>query len=115
MNPQLSQALTEISEQLSMIIAMLVCIIFAIVRWKRHPAVSMMVTAACLLLLLQVFVVAAIYAWVPEAIIKSANPTDLASFRQTVYMIIALCSNSMVALAFALLVTGIFMKRPRPY
>ncbi len=114
MNPQLSQALTEILEQLSMIIAMLVCIAFAIARWKRHPAVSMLVTAGCVLLLLQVFVVAVVYAWVPEAIIKSANPADLPSFRQTVYLIIALCSNCFVALAFALLVTGIFMKRPRP-
>ena len=115
MNPQLSQALTDISEQLSMIIAMLACIVFAIARWKRHPAVSATVMVGCLLLLIQVFVFPAIYAWVPDAIIKSANPADLASFRQTVYMIIALCSNTMAAFAFALLVTGIFMKRARPY
>jgi hypothetical protein len=115
MESPLLQALREVSEQLSMIIAMLVCIAFAIIRWKRHPAVSGTVLAGCLLLLLQVFVVAAIYAWVPEAIIKSVNPADVASFRQNVYMIIALCSNSMVAFAFALLVAGIFMKRtPTP-
>lgn len=111
MNPNLSQALTEISEQLSMIFAMLICIIVAVVRWKRHPRVSMTVIAGCALLLIQIPVVAAIYAWVPEAIIKSANPADANSFHDSVYMVIALCSNSFVALALAFLVAAIFMKR----
>jgi len=111
MDPRLSQLLTDISEQLSMILAMLVCIVAAIVRWKRHPAVSMTVVAACLLLLIQIPLVSAIYAFLPDAIIKSANPADLVSFRQTIYLIIALCSNCIAALALALFVAAIFMKR----
>ena len=113
MDPHLSQALTEISEQLSMIFAMIICMIAAIIRWRRHPAVSMTVLVGCSLLLIQIPTVAALYAWVPEAIIKSANPADVNNgFRETVYMVIALCSNSFVALAFAILVAAIFMKRP---
>jgi hypothetical protein len=111
MDPRLAQPLTDISQQLSMIFAMLICIVFAIVRWKRHPAVSMAVITGCLLLLIQIPIVAAIYAFAPDAIIKSANPGDPASFRQAVYLIIALCSNILVAMAFAFLVAAIFMKR----
>ena len=111
MDPHLSQALTEISEQLSMILAMLICIVVAVVRWKRHPRVSMLVIAGCLLLLFQTFIIAAVYAWVPDMIIKAANPANLESFRTNLYLVIALISNSFVALAFALLVTAIFMRR----
>jgi hypothetical protein len=113
MDPRPSQLLTDILEQLSMIFAVLICIVAAIIRWKRHPAVSMTVLGACVLLLIQIPIVAAIYAFVPEAIIKSANSADVASLRQTVYLVIALCSNIFVALAFGLLIAAIFMKRTK--
>ena len=111
MDPHLSQALTDISEQLSMILAMLICIVAAIVRWRRHPRVSMLVISGCLLLFFQTFIVAAVYAWVPEMIIKAAKPADLVAFRTNLYLVVALISNCFVALAFALLATAIFIGR----
>ena len=85
--------------------------IFAIAYWKRHPRVSLVVLIALALMFVHVFAFALIYLWVPDWFIKSAGPDNLESVTRNLYLVLGLLSNTVVAVAMALLLAGIFMQR----
>src|SRR5438067_1344579 len=111
MDPKLSQFLTDLSQQLSTMLAVLGCAIFAVVRWARHPKVSAVVLLALVVLLLQIFVFAAVFAWVPDWFIKSATPENTEAVTRNVYLVLGIMSNVVIAVVFALLLAAVFMNR----
>ena len=111
MEPKLSQFLTDLSQQLSTMLAVLGCAIFAVVRWARHPKVSAVVLLALIVLLLQIFVFAAVFTWVPDWFIKSATPADTEAVTRNVYLVLGIMSNVVIGVVFVLLLAAIFMDR----
>ena len=103
-------------EQLPSLLALVGCLIFAITRWKRHPKVAKVVSLGLGLLLLHAIVFLLVYNFIPSWFRTSAMQSG-ASFEevdkkmQTVYLVLGWISNSAAAVAFAVLLTGIFMRR----
>jgi len=99
-------------EQLPSLLALLACLIFAITRWKRHPKVAMVVTIGLALLLLHAIVFTCVYNFVPRLFIDySRSYAEIEPTIRNVYLVLGWISNSAAAFAFAVLLTGIFMRR----
>jgi hypothetical protein len=91
-----------------------VCMVFAIARWKRHPKVSLTVLIGLVLLFLHVFVFSAVYNWVPDWYFRSATAANQGDVVRSVYLVLGLTASSTAAVAFAVLLAAIFMRRTRP-
>jgi hypothetical protein len=99
-------------QQLPSLLALLACIVFAITRWKRHPKVAMVVTIGLGLLLLHAIVFLFVYNFVPRWFIDySRDYREIETTIRTVYLVLGWISNSAAAVAFAVLLAGIFMGR----
>ena len=103
-------------QQLPSMLALVACIIFAITRWKRYPKVAMVVAIGLGLLLVHSIVFLFVYNFVPSWFLRSAllAGSDFAERDQiirNVYLVLGLISNSAAAVAFAVLLAGIFMQR----
>lgn len=48
-----------------MLLLALIAIVFAIVRWRRHPTVSLITVVAFIFYLIKVFAFVALYYWLP--------------------------------------------------
>jgi hypothetical protein len=104
---KLFEILSSLLLQLPSLLTILGCMIFAIIRWKRHPKVSLTVTISLALLLLITFAFQFIYSFVPDLIVK---PGDFKA-SQRVVMVISFFYNSSWAIALVALLAGIFMQR----
>jgi hypothetical protein len=107
---------TNFLQQLPSLLALLGCLIFAITRWKRHPKVAMVVTIGLGLLLVHTIVFLFVYNFVPDWFFRSATfaGTDFEEREKlirNVYLVLGWISNSAAAVAFAVLLAGIFMRR----
>lgn len=112
MSDRLYYLLINFVQQLPSLLALLACLIFAITRWKRHPKVAMVVTIGLALLLLHAIVFLLVYNFVPRYFIDYAAPSaDIETTIRNVYLVLGWISNSAAAVAFAVLLTGIFMRR----
>ena len=100
-----------VAEQLPSLIVLLGCMIFALVRWKRNPRVSLMVTISLGLLFLHGLFFAVVYNWVPDWFIKPTIYGSTQSVSENVYLVLGLIYHTALALPFALLLAGIFMQR----
>ena len=96
--------------QLPSLLTMLACIIAAIIRWRRHPKVSLAVVTGLGLMILHAFIFAFVYAFVPELF---ARPGSYGMMR-TVINVITFLYNSFLAIAFGILLLAVFMKRSLP-
>jgi hypothetical protein len=113
---KIAYLLKDLAIQIPSLLTILGCMIFAVVRWKHHGKVALMVLVGLLLLLIHVIVFAFIYTWVPDAIINAADPANRASVTRNVFIGLAVVYNAFEAVAVALLVFGIFMRRsPQPH
>ena len=93
-------------------LALLACIVFAITRWKRYPKVAMVVTIGLGLLLLHSIVFLFVYNFVPRWFIDySRDYREIETTIRNVYLVLGWISNSAAAVAFAVLLAGIFMGR----
>jgi len=102
-------------EQLPSLLALVACIIFAITRWKRHGRVAMVVAVGLGLLLLHAIVFTCVYTFVPRYFIDySRDYKEIETTIRNVYLVIGLISNTVAAVAFAVVLTGIFMHRKTP-
>lgn len=101
--------LWSLLEQLPSLLAILGCIIFVAIRYKRHPKVSLLVLASLLLLLLHGPTFAAVYNWIPDLLIDSASVTN--RYTSTVMVVLGFIYHTALAIPFALLLVGIFMQR----
>jgi len=110
---KLSQYFWNLAEQLPSLITMLGCLVFAFIRWKRHPKVSLMVALGLGLLLLHTIVFMLVYDLVPPLFIKAENYATTEATRRSVFLVIGLISNTASAICFGVLLTGVFMQRGR--
>lgn len=102
--------LRDLGLQLPSLLTMVGCILAAILRWRRHPKVSMAVVAGMGLMLVHAFVFAFVYAFVPDLFLR---PGNYGMFR-TVINVISFLYNSSLAIAFGILLWAVFMKRDAP-
>ena len=104
--------LVSFLEQLPSLLALVACIIFALTRWKRHPKVAMVVTIGLGLLLIHAIVFTCVYNFVPRYFIDySRDYREIETTIRNVYLVLGWISNTAAAVAFAVLLTGIFMRR----
>ena len=106
---KLLDLLKALVEQLPSLLSLIACMIFAVIRWKRHPKVSLLVLISLGLLFVHGIAFSIIYNWVPGWFIKPGT-YDPAVMRN-VYMVLGLIFNTTAAVIFALLLGGIFMQR----
>jgi len=107
---------TSFLQSLPSLLALVACIIFAITRWKKHPKVSMVVTIGLGLLLVNAVVFLFVYNfvtnWIRTSMMESgASFMEVDKRMQTVYLVLAWISNSWIAVAFAVVLVGVFMRR----
>lgn len=102
--------LRDLGLQLPSLLTMLACIIAAIVRWRRHPRVSLALVTGLGLMLLHAFIFALVYAFVPELFARPGNY----GLMRTVVNVISFLYNSSLAIAFGILLWAVFMKRDAP-
>jgi len=108
---KLTQYFWTLAEQLPSLIAMIGCIGFALMRWKRHPRISLTIVAGVGLLFVHALVFMFIYDLVPPLFIKPNNFENMATIRRNVFLVLGFISNSVAAVGFALLLAAIFMER----
>ena len=109
---QVFQLFQSYLEQLPSFLALLAGIVFAIMRWKKHPRVAIVVVIALVYLLLHFIVFTIAYNVVPRWVIRSSG--DYEDFRTVidrVYLILGLLSNGAAAIGFGALLAAIFMRR----
>lgn len=100
-------------EQIPTLLTLLACIVFAITRWKRHPKVAMVVAIGLGILLIHMIVFTFVYNIVPGYFIRSTSYENVEQVIRNVYLVLGWISNSFAAVGFAVLLTGIFMRRKR--
>lgn len=104
--------LKDLLEQLPSLLTILACMVFAIARWKRYPKVSLVVLIGLGLLFLHLIVFTVVYNWIPDLLIRSTPYPNQAIVMRNVYLVLGLITNSSLAVALAVLLTGIFIQRP---
>ena len=108
---KLIQYFWSLVEQLPSLLTLIGCIVFALMRWKRHPKVSLLLVAGLGLLLVHAFVFLLVYDLVPPLFIKPDNYANTASIRRTLYLVLGLIANTSIAISFALLLGAVFTQR----
>ena len=93
--------------QLPSLLTICGCIGFAIVRRRRCPQVSATVIAGLGLLFVHALLFAFVFAFVPDWLVASDNFKT----RQTLISVLSFIYNSALAIALAVLLMGVFMRR----
>jgi hypothetical protein len=107
LNDDLYRLLLEVLTQLPSLLTMAVCIVVAIVRWKRHPRASLIVILALTFLSLGSLVFSAIFIWIPKLFVSLENPDSV----QVGYTIMQVIYNLLFTLALGALILAVFTKR----
>ena len=107
---RLFELLRTIAQQLPLLLTLVGCIVFALVRWKHHPKVSLVLSAGLLWLFLVILLFATANYWIPDLIIRRGIFVE-AEAVQTFYATMSLIYNAGLAIGFALLLISIFMQR----
>jgi hypothetical protein len=107
---RLFEFLRTIVPQLPSLLTLVGCIVFALVRWKHHPKVSLVLSAGLLWLFLVILLFATTIYWIPDLIIRRGIFVEANSV-QTFYVAMSLIYNTGLAIGFALLLISIFMQR----
>ena len=110
---KIAQYFWALVEQLPSLLAMIGCLIFAFTRWKRYPKVSLMIVAGLGYLLLHVLAFLVIFDVVPRLFLKPQNTENFESVSRTVSLVLGFLYNTGLAIAFALLLAAVFIKRER--
>jgi hypothetical protein len=106
------ELLKNVLEQLPSLLTILACMIFAIVRWKKYPRVSLVVLSAMGLLILHSIIFAVVYAWVPDIFINANLTSDRTTVLRNVYVVLGFITNTSLGVILAILLTAIFIQRP---
>ena len=106
---QVYQVLSEIAMQLPSMLTMLGGIVVAIVRWKRHPRVSLTIVISLALMLLHLIIFAVVFATI-HSLVSYENFRLL----QTYQTIVSILYNLTLAILTAILIAAIFMQRNGP-
>jgi hypothetical protein len=117
---KLSQYFWTIAEQSPSLIAMLAGLVFALTRWKRFPKVSMVVALSLALLIIHTIAFLFVYNLVPPIFLKPALAQGAEQYertRRTVFLVLGLLYNLLLAVGLGILLAGVFMQRkqaPQP-
>jgi hypothetical protein len=111
MGNKIYDLLWTVAEQLPSLITLIGCMIFALVRWKRHPKVSLTIIISLGLLFLHGLFFAAVYDSVTDWFIKPTDYVNNPGVVEKVYLVLGLIYQTSLALPFAMLLAGIFMQR----
>lgn len=96
----------SLGTQLVSFVTILICIVIALVRWKRHPKVSLLAALALILLILEaLFFDFADFVLSRWLVFSVGVPVD------TYYLVAGLTASVTMAIAFALLLIAIFIDR----
>lgn len=93
--------------QLPTFLTTLVCVVVALVGWKRHPRTSLIVILSLVLLLCEGLAIGAVEYFVPIWLENNGKTESFGSF----YMITGVIYNFAEALTLALLLWAIFGRR----
>jgi hypothetical protein len=110
--PKLHVLVLALLEQLPSILVLLSCMIFAVIRWSRHPRVSLFVLLSLGLMILHGILYAVVFNWIPDWFIHSADPANTERVARNVYLVLNLVSNGSLAIALTVLLVAIFTQRP---
>ncbi len=103
---KLFELVRTLLQQLPSLLTLLVCILFAAIRWKRHPRISLVLIIGLVLLILHSLFFAVAYNWVPGWLRESdwvSVPTMLTAM--------GFIYNAALSVPLALLLIAIFMQR----
>ena len=103
-----SSLLWNLLADIPVLIALLVCMVFVVMRWKRSPKAALLALIGLVLLLLHMPIFEAIYAFVPEMIVRSGSSATSSS---NTYFLLGLINFSAMAFAFAFLLAAVFVGR----
>ena len=106
MKSDLFQLVREVAVQFPSLLALLVCLVIALVRWKRHPRASLVASLAFVLLMLHGLFFAAIYIWIPHWLGEGT-----AESHRTFYNMFGLFASVLFAIAMAILLVAVFIDR----
>ena len=93
--------------QLPSLLTICGCIVFAIVRRRRNPQVSVTVIAGLAVLFLGALIFAFVFAFVPDWLIAPEN----FKARQTLVAMFSFVYNCSLAIGLAILLRAVFMRR----
>ncbi len=96
----------NIGTQLVSLLTLLTCLVMVLVRWKRHPRVSLIATVGLILLLLHSLIFSVADVLLPRWFI-SPGYVSVENF----YAIFGLITSFTLAIAFAVLLIAIFIDR----
>lgn len=92
--------------QLPLLLTVFVCAILALVRWKRHPKVSLSVATSMVLLFLHTLIFAFVFTFAPEWLARVFAVRPDRSI-----IVISFIYNSSLAIVLLILLVGVFMQR----
>jgi predicted neutral ceramidase superfamily lipid hydrolase len=105
----LFQMLRNVLTQLPSLLTLLICLVIAVARWKRHPKVSLIASLTFVFLILHGLVFSAVYIWIPRWFLGSGSYEP----NRTFFTALALITNFLFAVALATLLLAIFIDRRR--
>ncbi len=103
------QLFRNLAGQLPSFIAIVGCLIFVAMRWKRYPKVSLLTLIGLLLIFVADLLFGVIFVWAPDLLINSGGTSA-----STVFTVLGLISNTTFAIAFIFLLAAIFIQRRPP-
>lgn len=98
--------LRNVLTQLPSLLTLLFCLIIALVRWKRHPKVSLVAALGFISIILHGLFFSAAYIWLPR-VFASGSDEETTRF----YSRLGLLRNVLFAIIFAVLLSAIFIDR----
>ena len=101
-----SSFLWNLLADIPVLIALLACMVFVVMRWKRSAKAALLALIGLVLLLLHTPIFEAIYAFVPEMIVRSGSGSSSNTF-----FLLGLINYSAMALAFGFLLAAVFIGR----
>jgi hypothetical protein len=108
---KLFELIKELLLQLPSTIVMVVCLVVALVRWRRHPRVSLFLLLSLTWLLLHGLVSSVMYIWVPDWFIRTAGSGNIEQLKQYLYLGLGLVTNFSLAIGLTLMLIAVFTQR----
>ena len=103
----LLQVLRNVVTQLPSLLTLLVCLVIAIIRWKRHPKVSMLAGLGLILIIFDELFYSGAYIWIPRLFFAPGSDQE----HQTFFYLLGLSSSLLFALSLGMLLIAIFIDR----
>jgi hypothetical protein len=88
-------------------IALLACMVFVVMRWKRSPKAALLALIGLVLILLHMPIFETLYALAPEMIMRSGSTSS----PWNTFFFLGLINYSAMAFAFAFLLAAVFIGR----